>query len=82
MSPKHGPVLLFDKVPNRTMIEIHAGNYTRQVEGCILVGSAITFLDGDGTPDVTNSRYTLSQLLSAFQEDEVEVKISRTRRAS
>lgn len=77
-SPKHGEVLLLHNVPNRSMIEIHAGNYTRQIEGCILVGNSIRFLDQDDVPDVTSSMATLAQLL-ALVPDETTVKVTRVR---
>jgi len=76
-SPKHGTVLLLHNVPNRSYIEIHAGNYTRQIEGCILVGQSITYLDRDDVPDVTNSKTALAELL-AIIPDEVAVEITRT----
>lgn len=63
-SPRHGDVVLLDNVPNRSYIEIHSGNFTRQVKGCILVGDSITYMDRDTVPDVTNSRKTLNELLS------------------
>ena len=68
ISPRFGMVFLFEDVPNRSAIEIHAGNYTRDIEGCILVGKSITHLDGDQTPDVTSSRDTLAALLNAVPE--------------
>lgn len=77
-SPKHGDVLLLEDVPNRTYIEIHAGNFTRQIEGCILVGDGIKYLDGDDVPDVTNSRNTLSKLLELVGSN-IEIEIKRTR---
>ena len=75
-SPKHGQVLLLHEVPNRAYIEIHAGNYTRQIQGCILVGDGIKYLDEDSVPDVTNSRKTLKRLLNAVP-DTVDVQITR-----
>lgn len=66
-SPKHGRVLLLHSVPHRQMIEIHAGNYTRQIEGCILVGDSVKWLDDDSIPDVTNSKATLEKLLKAVE---------------
>lgn len=63
-SPRHGAVLLLLDVPGRSMVELHAGNYTRQIEGCILVGDSLKYLDGDSILDVTNSKRTLKKLLS------------------
>lgn len=73
-SQKNGLVVEFRSVPDRSSIQIHSGNYTRQIEGCILVGSSIAFLDGDLVPDVANSKETLTKLL-ALLPDEFEVII-------
>lgn len=73
-SPKNGAVIEFAAVPDRSNIQIHAGNYTRQIEGCVLVGSSIAFLDGDTVPDVANSKATLDKLL-ALLPNEFEVLI-------
>ena len=62
-SPRNGLVLQLTDVPNRTAIQTHSGNFTRQVKGCILVGSSIQFIDSDTIPDVSNSRNTLKALL-------------------
>lgn len=67
-SKSKGDVVLLHDVYNRSYIEIHAGNYTRQIEGCILVGDSIKFLDVDNTPDVTNSVNTLHRLLALLPE--------------
>lgn len=74
-SPKNGLVVELKNVSKRSFIQIHRGNYTRQIEGCILVGSSIAFLDNDQVPDVTNSGVTMDKLL-ALLPDEFEVKIS------
>ena len=63
MSPKHGEVLLIHQVPNRSMIEIHKGNFTTDIEGCILPGDSHTDINGDGVIDVTNSAVTLNKIL-------------------
>ena len=68
-SPRHGRVLLLKDVPERDWIELHAANFTRQIEGCICVGSSIKFLDGDDTPDVTNSKNTVAALFTALDGD-------------
>lgn len=73
-SPKNGAVFELRNVPQRSNIQCHAGNYTRQIEGCILVGSSITFLDSDKIPDVANSKQTLDKLL-ALLPNEFEVTL-------
>lgn len=52
-------------VPNRTFILIHHGNYTSDIEGCLLVGSRHQDINGDGIIDVTSSRFTMAKLLNA-----------------
>lgn len=76
-SRRHGDVILLKNVPNREFIEIHSGNYTRQIKGCILVGDSITYQDGDTIPDVTNSRKTLNTLIGLLPEA-FTVEIERT----
>lgn len=63
-SPSKGDVLLLLDVENRTWVEVHAGNYTRQILGCILVGDGVKWLDSDAIPDVTNSGNTLGKILA------------------
>lgn len=76
-SPKHGEVILLEDVPGRSMIEMHAGNYTRQIKGCILPGDGLKYLDNDDVLDVTNSRKTLRQLISLLP-NRFTVEIERT----
>jgi len=64
ISPTNGSVLELRDVPNRTYIQIHAGNFSSQTHGCILVGDSIKFLDDDSVPDITNSKSTLAKLLN------------------
>jgi hypothetical protein len=75
-SPKHGDVILLLEVDGRDMIEIHSGNYTRQILGCILVGDSIKYLDGDSIPDVTNSKATLAKLMGRLP-DVFKINIER-----
>lgn len=63
-SPSQGTCLAIKDVPNRTHVLIHAGNYTRDIRGCCLVGETISDIDNDGIPDVTNSRSTLAALMA------------------
>lgn len=75
ISPKFGDCIAVNNVHGRTFIRIHKGNYTRQIEGCILVGDSISDIDKDGIPDVTNSTKTLDGLLAILpQEFELEIK--------
>jgi len=74
-SVKNGDVIAIDNVMGRTGIQVHSGNYTSQIQGCILVGDSIKFLNDDKIPDVTNSRKTLSKLLSLI-EDSVDIEIN------
>lgn len=67
-STKNKDVIAINNVMGRTGIQIHSGNYTYQILGCILVGDSVKFLNDDKIPDVTNSRNTLKKLLSILPE--------------
>ena len=62
-SERNGDVLELRAVPGRRYIQIHSGNYTSQILGCILVGDGIRWLNKDSIPDVTNSKATLKKLI-------------------
>jgi len=65
ISPSKGyEVIEYIDVPNRTYIQLHYGNYTRQILGCQLPGEDFIDLDGDSIPDITNTKATLDELLS------------------
>lgn len=64
-SSKNGFVIELKNVPNRSFIQIHSGNFTSQIEGCILVGESIKDINNDSVPDVTNSKKSLKKLLEA-----------------
>ncbi len=65
---KQYQVIEYIGVPNRTFIQIHCGNYTRQILGCQLPGEEFIDLDGDGIPDITNTEVTLEKLLTALPD--------------
>lgn len=75
-SPSKGPCLLLSGVPKRSWIEIHSGNFTREIQGCILVGNGLQDIDGDTIPDVINSRKTLDKLLKILP-DNTRITITR-----
>ena len=58
-SPSNGDVIELKGVPNRSYIQVHSGNYTSQIEGCILVGDSIKDINKDGVLDVANIKDTL-----------------------
>ena len=61
---KQYEVIEYIDVPDRTFIQIHRGNYTRNILGCQLSGVDFIDLDGDGIPDITSTKKTLKKLLS------------------
>lgn len=67
-SSKNGAVIELENVVGRTYIQIHGGNYTSDVAGCILVGKTLADINGDGIPDVTSSRDTLDALLALLPD--------------
>ena len=74
-SPKNGSVIMLKNVVGRSGIQIHAGNYTSQIEGCILVGDSLKDINADGVIDVTNSKATLNKLLDLLPDTfEVVIK--------
>lgn len=63
-SPSLGKCIEIGNVTGRTYVRIHAGNYTSQIRGCVLVGDSIRDINRDGVLDVANSRSTLHALLN------------------
>lgn len=63
ISNRNGPVLELQNVEDRTVVQIHSGNYTSQILGCILVGDSVKHLNNDNIPDVTSSVPTLKKLI-------------------
>lgn len=72
---KQYEVIEFIDVPNRTFIQAHYGNYTRQLLGCQLYGDGLKYLDGDDIIDITNSEKTIKKLLKMLP-DEFEIEIT------
>lgn len=64
-----GKCIEIEGVDNRTYVRIHAGNFTSQILGCVLVGEKHLDFNNDGITDVTNSKATLKKLLKYTPEN-------------
>ncbi len=73
LSPSLGDCIDIQGVVGRTYIRIHSGNYTSQIQGCVLVGEYHKDINNDGIPDVVNSKVTLSELMSLLPDSGVIV---------
>jgi hypothetical protein len=77
-SPKHGEVWVLMDVPNRTHVQIHAGNTTKDTLGCILVAQYFGKLQGNRT--IQNSGKTFEQFMDVTrQANRLELKIDSYR---
>lgn len=73
-SPKFGANTFgVHRVPGRSHILIHPGNFTRDIEGCILLGERFADIDNDGITDVTNSRATVNKLKALADSFELTI---------
>ncbi len=75
-SKKHGEHLHIFDVPHRDYILIHAGNFHRDVKGCVLVGRHVAHIDDDEALDVGSSHGALMDVLGTLditKDDEVEM---------
>jgi hypothetical protein len=68
-SNSKGEVLLIKQVPNRSSILVHVGNYSKDTLGCVLVGRNIEYSEGTSEHYITQSRLTMSSLLSICSDD-------------
>lgn len=71
---------LLASVPGRAAIRIHAGNFSSDTEGCILIGFGVGDMNGDKKVDLKNSRAALDALLpqltdSLLRGDLVRIEI-------
>lgn len=66
-------------VPGRTFIQIHEGNFTHQIAGCILPGLGLRDINKDNTFDVTHSRQAFELLMTQTAETGTLVVYSGTK---
>ncbi|AUR93346.1 hypothetical protein NVP1187O_033 [Vibrio phage 1.187.O._10N.286.49.F1] len=76
VSNANGNVIELRNVVGRKYVQVHVGNYTSDILGCILVGKTIADINSDGIPDVTSSGNTMRALLSIL-DDEGTITIER-----
>ena len=74
-SPKYGTHYHVLNVPNRDLILIHSGNFTKDTKGCILVGKKFADINKDGLLDVAMSRDALNEMLKFFDLDDFTLEI-------
>ena len=73
-SPKFGKgTLEICNVPGRSNILIHPGNFTREIQGCVLLGERFSDIDKDGITDVANSRKAVNQVKSLADSFELTI---------
>ncbi|MBW6464835.1 MAG: hypothetical protein K0B84_11735 [Firmicutes bacterium] len=73
-SPKFGAgTFSVNSVPGRSKILIHQGNYTREIEGCILLGEKFADIDNDKITDVTSSQAAVKALKKLVDNFELEI---------
>lgn len=64
VSPGKGyEVIELIDVPGRSYIQIHLGNFTNQIQGCILPGTGLKDIDEDGCIDVTGSENAFNSIM-------------------
>ncbi|MEH0154686.1 DUF5675 family protein [Limibacter armeniacum] len=62
-------------VPGRSLILIHPGNFHRDIQGCVLLGTDFIDIDGDGHKDVVSSRRQCDALWDCIGENEWTLQI-------
>lgn len=67
------PLLYNNQVSQDRMIRIHIGNYRKDTEGCILVG---TGYDEVKKNFISSSKVALTKLLDTIYDNEVQITIS------
>ena len=75
ISPSLGQFIDILDVKGRTFIRMHAGNFTSQILGCVLVGDGLKYLNDDNIPDITNSKKSLNKIMCRMGLNKFEIEI-------
>lgn len=78
-SPTHGHCILIQGVTNREHILMHAGNFYKQTEGCIMPGERFAYVNDDHIIDVASSKAMMDKMMAALP-DEFAVYVRRHKR--
>ncbi|MFW6025801.1 MAG: DUF5675 family protein [Candidatus Woesearchaeota archaeon] len=71
-SKKNGRVIELKNVRGRSYIQLHAGNYKNDTEGCVLVGEGVT----EKIPAVWNSFKAMNSILREIKDKEnIKIKV-------
>lgn len=63
-SGKNGECFEVQNVFDRTNVQGHIGNFTSDIQGCIIFGDGIRDINKDGVYDITSSRVTFGKLMA------------------
>lgn len=74
-SPKNGLCIKLSDVPNRSFIQIHAGNTVADTLGCILVGELFRFFNPEHAYELVYSRVALSAILKNVAHNPLTIEI-------
>ena len=67
-SQKFGHHLIVSGTTPRELILFHVGNFPKDTDGCILVGTDFADIDGDGKLEVTSSKIAMNKLVELIRE--------------
>lgn len=67
-SQKFGHHLIINGTTPRELILFHIGNFPKDTDGCILVGTDFADIDGDGKLEVTSSKIAMNKLVELIRE--------------
>jgi len=79
LSPTLGPVIHILDVGEREWIYIHKGNFTNEIQGCILVGTMLKDINGDSVADVGNSAKAFDDLMHVTDDHGYVIITDRAR---
>lgn len=74
-SPSNGLCIQLSDVPNRSYIQLHAGNTVFDTLGCILVGFDFVSFNPEHAYQLVNSRVALNAILKNITDEPLTIEI-------